>query len=213
MTCQDLTRDSAWIFRITHIDNVPWILRNGIHCRNSTVVDPNFREIGLRDLIQTRKSRVVPAQPGGTLADYVPFYFTPWSPMLYKIKTGHGVHQVPMSEIIILVSSLPRLEKLGLTFLYTDRHASLQAAVFHSDLTNLGCIDWNGLQSRDFRLDPDRPEKVERYQAEALVHSAVPLDALAGMACFGSEQKLVLENHIFQTGVGMRVVEQPGWYF
>ena len=213
MTSQDLKREAARIFRVTHIDNVPWILRNGIHCQNSSLLDPNFREIGLPDLIQTRKSRIVPVHPGGTLADYVPFYFTPWSPMLYKLKTGHGVRQVPMSEIVILISSLGRLAEVGATFLYTDRHASLQAAVFNSNLDGLDCVDWKGLQSRDFKHDPDQPDKLERYQAEALVYRVVPLEALLLIACHGGPQRLALENHISRTGVSMRVVERPAWYF
>jgi hypothetical protein len=83
-----LTPERALIFRITHIDNVPWILSNGLHCRNSRSVDPHYREIGNRDLIDKRSHRVVPIVPGGTLSDYIPFYFTPYSPMLFNIKTG-----------------------------------------------------------------------------------------------------------------------------
>jgi hypothetical protein len=76
--------ENAYIFRITHIDNVPWLLANGIHCRNSTCRDPNFRDIGNPDLISKRAHRLVPVAPGGTLSDYVPFYFTHYSPMLYN---------------------------------------------------------------------------------------------------------------------------------
>jgi len=84
----DLGPEKALIFRITHIDNMPWMLINGLHCRNSPDRDPNFVEIGNRDLIGKRASRVVPIHPGGTLSDYIPFYFTPCSPMLLNIKTG-----------------------------------------------------------------------------------------------------------------------------
>ncbi len=62
--------------------------------------------------------------------------------MLYKIKTGHGVSQLPMSQIVLLVSSLPRLQELSVSFIYTDRHAYLATASYKSDLTELGCIDW-----------------------------------------------------------------------
>lgn len=83
-----LSPEKALIFRITHIANVPWILENGLYCRSAAEQDPRFVEIGNPDLIDKRKHRVVPAPPGGTLSDYVPFYFTPYSPMLYNIKTG-----------------------------------------------------------------------------------------------------------------------------
>jgi len=39
--------------------------------------------------IKDRRARKrVPAGPGGTVADYVPFYFAPRSPMLYAITRG-----------------------------------------------------------------------------------------------------------------------------
>ena len=85
-----LTPEKALIFRIVHRDNVPWILDNGLHCKNSKVSDPNFVEIGNKDLIGKRGRHLVKQPPGGTLSDYIPFYFTPFSPMLFNIKTGWG---------------------------------------------------------------------------------------------------------------------------
>jgi hypothetical protein len=168
--------ENAYIFRITHIENVPWLLANGIHCRNSPNRDPNFRNIGNPDLISKRARRVVPVGPGGTLSDYVPFYFTPSSPMLYNIKTGYnGMRQTPMAQIVILVSSLHKVAADGLPFVFTDRHAYLQAAEFKSDLNDLSVIDWQILANRDFRRDTNDPGKIERYQAEALVHACVPV--------------------------------------
>src|SRR6476469_2089684 len=95
-----LTPEKAQIFRITHIKNVPWILENGVHCRNSDCSDPEFIQIGSPDLIDKRKFKRVKIAPWGTLSDYVPFYFTPHSPMLYNIKTGwNGIKMVPMRDI------------------------------------------------------------------------------------------------------------------
>ena len=87
---KDLNPQKALIFRIVHRDNVPWILDHGLHCRNSGSADPNYVEIGNPDLISKRNHHSVPKPPGGTLSDYVPFYFTPFSPMLLNITTGWG---------------------------------------------------------------------------------------------------------------------------
>src|SRR6266536_807819 len=179
-----LSPERALIFRITHVDNVAWILDNGIHCRNSENCDPNYHEIGNPDLIDKRSHRIVPIEPGGTLSDYVPFYFTPYSPMLLNIKTGYGgMKQTPMSEIAILVSSLHSVAKLGKRFVFTDRHAYLATAEYYQDIADLKKIDWKILQTRDFKKDPDKPEKFERYQAEALIHRGLGVNALAGIAC------------------------------
>lgn len=102
-----LNPDKALIFRITHIANVPWILRNGLYCKSAEITDPNFVQIGNSELITKRATRGVPIPPSGSLSDYIPFYFTPFSMMMYNIVTGFGgIHQFPNRDIIILVSSL-----------------------------------------------------------------------------------------------------------
>jgi ssDNA thymidine ADP-ribosyltransferase, DarT len=100
----DLNPGKALIFRITHVDNVPWILDNGLHCRSSAILDPNFINIGNLELIDKRQHRFVEIPPGGTLSDYIPFYFTPFSPMMLNIKTGWGgITKRLNQEIVILV--------------------------------------------------------------------------------------------------------------
>jgi hypothetical protein len=211
----DLTPEKALIFRITHITNVPWLLDNGLHCPNSSTRDLNFRRIGNVDLIQKRVRRVVPIPPGGTLSDYISFYFTPCSPMLLNIKTGYqGVEQLPMSEIVVLVSSLHRVTEHGVTFVFTDRHAYLEAATpsFSSRLEDLARLAWKDLRARDFRRSADDPAKIERYQAEALIHGHLPVNALLGLACHGVAQRDALEAQVAQRGLELKVVAQPGWY-
>ena len=208
-----INRENAYIFRITHIDNVAWMLSNGVHCRNSPARDPNFRTIGDPELIARRATRPVPVAPGGTLSDYVPFYFTPYSPMLYKIKTGHGVAAVPQRDIVMLVSSLPKLMETGTPFVYTDRHAYLVTAKFLTDLDDLDKIDWKLIASRSFKRDPNDLEKVERYQAEALVYRHVPVLALLGLACYNSQAESTLLGLQQAVGLNLKTVVKPDWYF
>ena len=211
-----LSPQKALIFRITHIENVPWILANGLHCRSSGVLDPNYRDIGNPDLIAKRAHRVVPIPPGGTLSDYIPFYFTPYSPMLLNIKTGYnGMKQTPMPDIVILASSLHTLADRAIPFVFTDRHAYLLTAddAFSSSLADLGRIDWKILQARDFKRDPNDPGKFERYQAEALVHRHMPVAALAGIVCHGSAQEARLGQLVQNGNFNLTVTARPGWYF
>lgn len=210
----ELTAEKALIFRITHMDNVPWILDHGAHCRSSAVRDPNYREIGNPDLIARRANRVVPVPPGGTLSDYVPFYFTPHSPMLFNIRTGYGgVKQLPMADIAMLVSSVRKLAELGLPFVLTDRHAYLNTAEYSNDLSGLERIDWTILQARDFRRDAENPGKIERYQAETLVHGHAPLTALEAVVCHGPAQKQHLDAHRISGGFSVDLLVKPDWYF
>src|ERR1035441_6181519 len=120
---------------------VPWILANGLHAKNGARSDPDFLPLGNRDLIFRGTCHPVPVGPGGTLSDYVPFYFTPFSMMLLNIKTGYnGVPQVPNEEIVILVSSLRRVAELNIEFAFTDQHAYLDLAEHFTDLEHLDRI-------------------------------------------------------------------------
>jgi hypothetical protein len=157
----ELNPQNAFVFRIVHVDNVPWILDHGLHCRNSKVLDPNFVQIGNADLINGRHFRTMKGPYGGTLSDYVPFYFTPLSPMFLNIHTGwRGIQQRNNQEIAIFFASLRKLEKLGLPFVFTDRHAYLEAAQPpFDDLHHLNKIDWDILQRRDFNAIQTIPRR------------------------------------------------------
>ena len=134
--------------------------------------------------------------------------------MLLKIKTGHnGLRQFPMEEIVILVANLPSLTANGHAWLFTDRNARLDYANFHSGLSELACLDWSALQARDFRRDPDKPDKLERYMAEALVHNYLPLSGLAGIVCHGPAQKEKLKLMSQDGNIPLPVEVRPSWYF
>jgi len=209
-----LTPEKALIFRIVHRDNVEWILDNGLHCASSQILSPTYVAIGNPDLIDRRKSRAVTEPPGGLLSDYVPFYFTPHSPMLYNIKTGYnGIKRRTNEEIVVLVSSLPRLTEGGIPFLFTDRHAYLTAARFSSRLEDLARIDWSILQARDFRRDPEDLGKVERYRAEALVHQQLHVQALLGIGCCNGVVAERVRTLTTSRGLDLKVVVRPDWYF
>ncbi len=206
-----LTPENGLIFRVTHIKNLPWVLRNGLHCQRSNARDEEFVSIGDPELILKRTSRAVPIPPGGSLNDYVPFYFTPRSPMLLNIKTGRGVSKRSNDELIFLVSSLTRLE--GLPFVFTDSHAYLQTARFESELSALGRIDWNLLQRSDFQRNPEDPLKLERYQAEALIHRHFPVDLLWAVACHSEEVRGKVNEQIRRCDLDLRALVRPNWYF
>ncbi|HET9227445.1 MAG TPA: DUF4433 domain-containing protein [Thermoanaerobaculia bacterium] len=211
---ETLTPEKALIFRATHRSNLPWILANGLHCRNSALQDPGFVAIGNSEIIARRQRREVPIEPSGDLADYIPFYFTPYSPMLLNIRTGYGgVQQRPNDDIVILVSSLVKLEELGIRYVFADRHAVLAAARFFGRLTDLDQVDFGILQRRDFKRDDSDPGKFERYQAEALAHQLVPVEALLGVVCYTELIRHEVEAAISSAGVNVPVFIRPDWYF
>lgn len=214
MTIADkLNAEKALIFRIVHRDNVPWILDNGLHARNGLAC-PTYRNIGNVDLINRRAHRVVPVGPGGTLNDYVPFYFTPYSVMMMNIVTGRGVPKVPREEIVIFASSLKHVAKAEVPFIFTRRHAVTAdpTADFFTDLADLEAIDWPLLQSRNFKHDPDDPRKNERYQAEALIWKHLPITALLAIGCYTIDVERWVKEQIADRGLELNTLVRPNWY-
>jgi hypothetical protein len=210
-----LSPDKGLIFRITHRDNLAWLLSNGIHCAKAGVLDPNFVAIGNPELIDRRRDRPLGPPGVGTLGDYVPFYFTPYSPMLLNIHTGWGgIQRRANEEIVIVVSSLPKVQATGVPFIFSDRHAYLAAARFSDDLGDLASwIPWAQLVAKDFKKDPNRPEKVEQYQAEALVHRHLPIAAILGVVCSCEETASLAQATIDGLGLPLKALVRPQWYF
>jgi hypothetical protein len=130
--------------------------------------------------------------------------------MLYNIKTGYGVPQQPLRDIVILVSSLHRLKQLEIPFVFSDRHAYLKTAQFSDNLDDLSWIIWPVLQVRDFKRDDS--DKFEKYQAEALAFKHVPVNALIGIVCYDSETS----DHVRQLADSRRttvdIIAKRGWY-
>ncbi|MBJ8504115.1 DUF4433 domain-containing protein [Acinetobacter seifertii] len=207
-----LNSEKALIWRIVHIDTISSILDNGLYCRTYPNA-PILTSIGNQELIDRRSTHPVPIHPFGCLNDYVPFYFTPFSPMLFNISTGRGVTKRTNEEIVILVSSLHHIQNLGLNFVFSDMHAYFQWANFYNNINDLSKIDWPLLQNRNFSRDQNDPLKFERYQAEALIHQHCPVNALQGMLCYSNEVKASLEKKIITRGINLPVYANPKWYF
>ena len=214
MIYTNLNPEKALIWRIIHRDNLQWVLDNGLHCGNSSVRSPTWVHIGNPELTDKRATHPVLSPPGGCLNDYVPFYFTPFSVMMRNIHTGWGgITRRPNEEIVILVSSMWHLQKLGAQFLFTDSHAYYQWANFYSDLAELKKIDWPLLQSRDFKRDPDDPAKFERYQAEVLVFQHLPIQGILGVVCYTDILKQAIDQQVQSKGLNLDVYARTGWYF
>lgn len=209
-----LNPENAFIWRIVHRHNLPWILRNGLHCKSSSTKDPNFVPIGNADLIERRQYREVPIQPGGTLSDYIPFYFTPFSPMMYNIYNGSsGVGHKPNNDLCIVVSSLHTCEREDVPFVFTDRHAYLALAKYFSDLEQLEILAWDDWKARHFVRDAENPLRFERYQAEALIHEHVPLNVLTGIVCYSGNVKQEIETEVAQLNLNLKIHAIPSWFF
>ena len=209
-----LNSDNAYIWRIVRLSDMGWLLEDGLDCANTIPVHRNYQSMGNNTLISNRNERQVPIGNGGVLNDYVPFYFTPFSPMMYKIHTGHeGTTKINNEDIVILVASLHDLVGNDIKFVFTDRHAYVEYANFHTNLQHLQDIDWTILQNRDFSYSPNDPDKKVRYQAEALIYKNLPIAHLRFILCYNEVIKAEVEGHLNRLGIETSVYICPKCYF
>ena len=202
------------IFRIIHYKNLPFILENGLHCPNSDIKDENFVPIGFPSLIASRNETVIPLAPGGTLSDYIPFYFTVKSPMLYVIAQGNDpeVIKTPQKEIIYLVSSLEKLQENNCSFAFTDRHAKLAYTKFYNSLEDIDKLNWEIIRSADWGRQHG-VERKEIKQAECLVHQFMPVEALIGIGCKDQEIADLINAELLKKQKNIPIKIKPDLYF
>jgi hypothetical protein len=165
------------IYHITHINNLPSIIQHdGLFCDTLT---SNYclTPLGIahQHIKQRRAGREVPVAAGGTLADYVPFYFAPRSPMLYAIHkhqvTGYNEGQ---HDILHLVVTIQRVARSGLSFAFTDGHADVKMSRFFDHLSNLDQIDWAIMPEKYWNDTQQDTDRKRRRQAEFLIYRNSP---------------------------------------
>ena len=133
--------------------------------------------------------------------------------MLLNIKSGwQGLTQRPMNDIVILVACLRDLASDNTPFVFSDRNATLETADFSVDLARLDELPWELWQNSDFKRDDARPDKIERYLAEALIHRSLQVPHLKCIVCWSEQRRLELEKLIQKQNLQVPVHCRPGWY-
>jgi ssDNA thymidine ADP-ribosyltransferase, DarT len=117
-----------------------------------------------------------------------------------------------MNDIVILVACLRDMDADNIPFVFSDRTATLEAADFSVDLDRLDELPWELWQSSDFRRDDARPDKIERYLAEALIHKRLQVTHLKSVVCWSEERRVELEKLIKKQNLQVPVYCRPGWY-
>lgn len=162
------------IYHITHIRNLPNIIKDGGLWCDHIVAARNLAHVSIahQHIKDRRAAKHVTCASGGTLADYVPFYFAPRSPMLYAIHRGNVEgYQGGQAAVLHLVASAESVAKNKLSFAFTDGHAEMDISRFFTDLKNLDQIDWAIMQATIWRDTLQDGDRKRRRQAEFLVHN------------------------------------------
>lgn len=202
MEINDININPIHLFRMTHINNIPHILQNGITHKNSQNANNDYVSIGDSSLISTREKKEVAVTNGSNvtikkivLGNFIPFYFGVRMPMLYVVQHGGNfTTQTPASDIIYLVCSLEKILSIDVEFYFTDGHATDNLTTFYDknyikqinkiiDWQAVNETYWGGIENLDLK---------RRKQAEFLVKGDLPSDVIEKYLCYNEEAKKTL---------------------
>lgn len=200
-----------YLFRMTHIGNIPHILEYGITHKNSINFNKSYIPIGDNSIISTRNHYIL--NSGKTIGDYIPFYFATRTPMLYVIQKGfNGVRPTKPEDIIYCVTSVQQILDSNLNFIFTDGHANnhLTSEYSKSQTYNINSIlDYEAINCRDW-IDENDLDKKRRKEAEFLLEADLPLNNILGYICFNKEAQ---DKLIFYGIEISKIVIKPQYYF
>ena len=172
------------IYNIQHISNIPSIMQNGIcsHQMAQSIAHESIADVN----VQGRRDKV--QVPGGLkLHEYASFYFSPWNPMLSRVRDKN-------ESICILKLALVVLDFKGVVV--TNRNASSNYASFYSALDGLYNIDWKLIFAK-YWVNPD-PYVQETNKsikcAEVLVPHCVPYEYVVEAAVVSKKAEMYLHD-------------------
>jgi hypothetical protein len=205
------------IYHFTHLRNLPQILADGALFADSLVHQTKKLsvEVGDLDVKSRRRSMLVACGPGGHPSDYVPFYFAPRSPMLYKINKGSvSQYQDGQEKLVYLVSDVDLIIASGLEWVFTDGNCANNLTEYFDDPAKLNdSVDWPLMKSTLWNNTAEDPDRMRRRMAEFLIHQHFPLDLLRGVATMTKEVSEEVKELFASSSRTMHVVIRRAWYY
>ncbi len=207
--------DRIYLYRITHKDNLDFILESGkLTCPSHINYDPNYVGIGDSTLIGSRSCKQINIEPNGNFTDYVVFYFGSRSPMLYEIQKGfNGVTKRNPQEIIYLVTTFAKISKNESQYVFSDGHGYHSMSQFFNDEDSLEKVDWDAVNLVHWNDTEDDPDRKRRKQAEFLVFNELPLVALVTVGVYDETVKNEILVKFAEHDLTCNVIVQPKWYY
>jgi hypothetical protein len=203
------------IIHMTHVNNLHGIIANGGLIAKGALqaAGANYENIAYASIQEQRAAKPVPCGPGGSLHDYVPFYFAPRSPMLYTINRGNVACQGGQDSIVHLVTTAQLVVERGIGYAFTDGHGIMAYTEFFDDLADLGEIDWPLMRARYWHDTDDDGDRKRRRQAEFLVHRALPWAGISHIVVRSAARQTEVSGILKGRAHRPQVVVKSDWYY
>lgn len=198
--------EPIYIYHFTHIDNLSSIVENGL-IADSRLSNDSYINSGNSEIKERRKNKAI--KFGGVVADYVPFYFAPRSPMLY---TQHINNKIVEEQIIYLVAEVFHINNTY-KWCCSDINAAKAMATFYNTIEDLEeNISWDIMKSFMWSNTDQFPDRQDRRMAEFLVHNHVKWDDFWEIGVY-DDNACRKVTEILESAVAKPIRVVPEWYF
>lgn len=206
------------LYRLVHIETLATLLARGrLHAPNKTPADGlPYKTIHNLRVQTNRHGCGLPCGPGGTLHDYVPFYFGPHSPMLLNLHTGRVAgYSEGQDPLIYLATTVQAVQAAGYRFVFSDGHGLANFTRWFDNLADLGQVDWEVVKAKFWADRPEDNDRQRRKQAEFLVWEGLDWSMVQGIGVRISTVKEQVEGILddYPALHRPRVVVMPGLYY
>lgn len=222
----------VFLFHFTAFDNLESIFRVGAIKSKNLLRSEGINYVNIAcNSIQNKRATTFVCGSEKTLHDYVPFYFAPRSPMLYKIihKEVPEAEETNQDNFVYLVSSIDKFH--GNEFAFTDYQAIVTYASFYTELNNLDKIRWDLIcelphvpeakapfcgYCKYFHNRDELPKYVKRKEArlaEFLVLSQVDIGQISIIVVKNSNMKDHIEKLLRKYNIDIKIEVKADWYF
>lgn len=192
------------LYYITHLDNIPSILENGILSHNLVVAsDVSYTPIYDAQIVNNRRSKLAPN--GKNLWDFANLYFQPRNPMMYRV-----IHEKNKDDIAVLAIRPSILETNGI-YISTGNAASAASELLPKEEGLKAIAEMrNVINSEWWREDDGSKRKI---MAECLVPDKVPHWMIDTIYVAKLSTANEIRRRIASFSLQIEVVPEPSIFF
>ena len=201
------------IYHVTHISNLENILTTGVILADSVAASPR---VDISSAAQREARRSTPVTRGGTatVADYVPFFLTPNASLWESLRADAADPRLSseargsaVNDFVVLVSSIKKVRDISepgySNIVVTDGDAT--GAVTRLESTK----DSAERMLRKLRTEEESGQILE---AEVLVETSVPFDAISVIGVATVSVREAVKEMLESTPYKAKVAAHPPWF-
>lgn len=190
------------LYYITHINNIPSILRRGVLSHERVEVEQvQPTRIYDEQIISSRQKKTTP--DGKSLWNFANFYFKPRNPMLYRV-----ICEKPMEEIAVLALRADILKQPGV-FVTNGNAASMLTQIFPASQLNEVIAQIAKVIDQEWWKEEDGTKR--KIMAEVLVPDEVQPEYIDSIYVASHQSADKVKQMIGQSA--LPIIPQPDMFF